>query len=120
MLGDGTLQTQHLPSALEQEYWSQGIAAFDVGDYEVAAMHFRKLGARSRPLYNVSLCYLLMNDEESSVLCQQRPFYPRLLPWKDACDVIHTFAWPISSWPTYSIAQERAKERSRIITMPSK
>lgn len=61
------LQPQSLPTALEQEYWALGISAFDVGDYEVAAMHFRKLGARSRPLYNVALCYLLMHDEESSV-----------------------------------------------------
>jgi hypothetical protein len=70
MLG-GTLDeqphSQPLPTALEQEYWTFGISAFDVGDYEVAAMHFRKLGARSRPLYNVAICYLLMHDEESSV-----------------------------------------------------
>lgn len=56
-----------LPTALEQEYWSLGIVSFDSQEYEVAAMHFRRLGARSRPLYNVALCYFLMDDKESAV-----------------------------------------------------
>lgn len=72
MLGNGggrvDEQPTILPTALEQEYWSLGTLSFDAKDYETAAMHFRKLGARSRPLYNVAVCYLLLNDDDSAVL----------------------------------------------------
>jgi hypothetical protein len=67
-------EVKALPTAVEQEYWSQALAAFDAKDYEIAAMQFRKLGARSRPLYNVAICYLLLHDDDSAVssLCHAR------------------------------------------------
>lgn len=56
-----------LPTAVELEYWVSGINAFDGADYEMAAAHFRRLGDRAKPLYNVAVCYLNMKDHDSAV-----------------------------------------------------
>ena len=56
-----------LPSAVEQEYWLSGTGAFYGEDYEMAAAHFRRLGDRAKPLYNVAVCYLNMKDHDSAV-----------------------------------------------------
>lgn len=63
----GDPDTCVLPSAVEHDIWSHALLAFDEKDYEVAAMHFRKLGPRSRPLYNVAMCYMLLDDDDSAV-----------------------------------------------------
>ena len=56
-----------LPTVAEHDIWKFAITAFKEQDYEVAAMHFRKLGPKSRALYNVAICYVLMDDLDSAV-----------------------------------------------------
>lgn len=56
-----------IPSAIEQECWQQGMAAYDARDYELAAIHFRKLASLARPQYNVAISYLQLSDQDSAV-----------------------------------------------------
>lgn len=59
--------TLMIPSAIEQECWQQGMAAYDARDYELAAIHFRKLASLARPQYNVAISYLQLFDQDSAV-----------------------------------------------------
>lgn len=105
MLTVSDIHDDIIPAVVEQEWWSASITAFDDGDYEQAAALGRKLGNKARAIYNVAICYLLMGDDDSAVICEGLHVSnrgPRGLLLSAPSRPTHSFALPISKWRIFT------------------